>query len=77
MTADEKYLPFDASDYITGADDAVILLETALEDSVTDPSALPVALGIIARSGNMSEPARRVGMSRDAVARTGPGPGTA
>ena len=32
-----------------------------------DPSAVPHALGIIARSQNMSELARRVGMSRDGL----------
>lgn len=69
MMASEKYQPFDAADYVTDADDAAVLLETALEDSATDPSALPVALGIIARSGNMSELARRVGMSRDGLYR--------
>lgn len=69
MTTAEEYKPFDAADYVTSADDAAVMLETALEDSVTDPSALPVALGIIARSGNMSELARRVGMSRDGLYR--------
>ena len=69
MTTEEKYRPFDAGDYVTSADDAALLLETALEDSVADPTALPVALGIIARSGNMSELARRVGMSRDGLYR--------
>ena len=44
-----------------------VLLEVALEDSAEDPSAVPHALGIIARSQNMSELARRVGMSRDGL----------
>lgn len=69
MTIEEKYQPFDAADYVTSADDAALLLEAALEDSAEDPSALPVALGVIARSGNMSELARRVGMSRDGLYR--------
>lgn len=69
MATEEKYLAFDAADYVTSVDDAAVMLETALEESATDPSALPVALGIIARSGNMSELARRVGMSRDGLYR--------
>ena len=47
--------------------DVAMFLEVALEDSAEDPSAVPHALGIIARSQNMSELARRVGMSRDGL----------
>ncbi|MGL5824700.1 MAG: hypothetical protein ACRCYU_07680 [Nocardioides sp.] len=39
----------------------------ALEASTEDPTAVPRALGVIARSQNMSELARRVGMSRDGL----------
>ena len=67
MTDDVKYPIFDAADHIATAEDAAMLLETALEDAADDPGALPAALGIIARSGNMSELARRVGMSRDGL----------
>jgi probable addiction module antidote protein len=42
-------------------------LEIALEASAEDPTAVPRALGAIARSQNMSELARRVGMSRDGL----------
>lgn len=69
MTTSEKYPVFDAADYVASVDDAAVLLQAAVEDSASDPSALPVALGIIARSGNMSELARRVGMSRDGLYR--------
>ncbi|WP_068401622.1 addiction module antidote protein [Kribbia dieselivorans] len=65
MTMSEKYKRFDAADYLENLDDVATFLEVALEDSTEDPSALPHALGIIARSQNMSELARRVGMSRD------------
>lgn len=54
MTTEEKYQAFDAADYVTSAEDAALLLQAAMEDSATDPSALPMALGVIARSGNMS-----------------------
>lgn len=69
MTDGSEYPIFDAADYITSTDDTATLLKTALEDSAEDPGALPSALGILARSGNMSELARRVGMSRDGLYR--------
>jgi probable addiction module antidote protein len=67
MTTSEKYTRFDAADYLENLDDVAVFLEVALEDSAKDPSAVPQALGIIARSQNMSELARRVGMSRDGL----------
>ena len=63
----EEYLPFDAADYLDGIEDVASYLEIALEESADDPRAVPRALGVIARSGNMSELARRVGMSRDGL----------
>ncbi|MFT4233901.1 MAG: putative addiction module antidote protein [Microbacterium sp.] len=63
----DKYLPFDAADYLKNLDDVALYLEVALEDSGDDPTAVPRALGVIARSQNMSELARRVGMSRDGL----------
>jgi probable addiction module antidote protein len=67
MTKSEKYKPFDAADYLVDLDDVAGYLELALEDSAEDPTAVPRALGVIARSRNMSELARRVGMSRDGL----------
>lgn len=67
MTMSEKYAPFDAADYLVDLDDVAVYLEIALEESGDDPTALPRALGVIARSRNMSELARRVGMSRDGL----------
>ena len=67
MSAREKYQRFDAADYLETLDDVAAFLEAALEDSIEDPGAVPHALGIIARSQNMSELARRVGMSRDGL----------
>lgn len=67
MTMSEKYKRSDAADYLKTLDDVAVFLEVALEDSAEDPSAVPHALGIIARSQNMSELARRVGMSRDGL----------
>lgn len=66
MTTDE-YMRFDAADYLDNLDDVTGYLQIALEESTEDPAAVPRALGAIARSGNMSELARRVGMSRDGL----------
>ncbi|HBX82354.1 MAG TPA: putative addiction module antidote protein [Propionibacteriaceae bacterium] len=68
MTTDaDNYTVFDASRYIESIDDASAYLQIALEESEADPTAVPRALGVIARSRNMSELARRVGMSRDGL----------
>jgi probable addiction module antidote protein len=67
MTMNEKYERFDAADHLKDLDDVALFLEVALEDSIEDPGAVPHALGIIARSQNMSELTRRVGMSRDGL----------
>ena len=67
MHLKNKYQRFDAADYLVDLDDLAGYLEVALEDSVDDPTAVPRALGVIARSQNMSELARRVGMSRDGL----------
>lgn len=62
-----RYKEFDPADYLDGMDDVVGYLEVALAESAEDPTALPRALGVIARSQNMSELAPRVGMSRDGL----------
>lgn len=68
MTAKaDKYTRFDAADYLDGIDDAAAYLQIALEESADDPTAVPRTLGAIARSRNMSELARRAGMSRDGL----------
>lgn len=67
MTTNENDRPFDAADYLKDLGDVALFLEVAREDSVDDPTAIPQELGIIARSQNMSQLARRVGMSRDGL----------
>lgn len=67
MTMSEKYRRFEAADYLKSLDDVATYLEIALQESDEDPTAVPRALGVIARSQNMSELARRVGMSRDGL----------
>jgi probable addiction module antidote protein len=63
----DKYQRFDVADYLVDLDDIAGYLELAIEESSKDPSAVPRALGVIARTQNMSELARRVGMSRDGL----------
>ena len=48
-------------------EDVASYLQIALDESAEDPTAVPRALGVIARSVNMGELARRVGMSRDGL----------
>ena len=67
MARDSKYARFDAADCLENLDDVAAYLEIALQESAEDPTAVPRALGVIARSQNMSELARRVGMSRDGL----------
>ena len=66
MTTDQ-FRRFDPADYLDDIDDVTAYLQIALEESADDPTAVPRALGVIARSGNMSELARLVGMSRDGL----------
>ena len=62
-----QFKTFDVADYLHDLDDVSGYLQLALDESADDPTAVPRALGAIARSQNMSELARRVGMSRDGL----------
>lgn len=61
----EAFGPYDSADYLGDLDDVAAYLEAALEEG--DPRLAAQALGTIARSGNLSELARRVGMSREGL----------
>ncbi|GAB3610158.1 hypothetical protein GCM10027414_22840 [Humibacter ginsengiterrae] len=65
--ATEKFGPYDSADYLTDLEDAAAYLEAALDGGADDPTLVVRALGVIARSGNISELARRVGMSREGL----------
>lgn len=60
--ATEEFSPYDGADYLGDLGDAAAYLEDG-----DDPSLVAQALGTIARSGNLSELARRVGMSREGL----------
>ena len=58
---------FDAADYLRTPTDAAVYLEAVLEEAGDDPALVARALGTIARSGNLSELARKTGMSREGL----------
>ncbi|PYI66552.1 putative addiction module antidote protein [Arthrobacter livingstonensis] len=62
----EKFSPYDSSDYLSDFGDAAEYLAATLEHG-DDPALVAQALGTIARAGNLSELARRVGMSREGL----------
>lgn len=62
----EQFSSYDAADYLENLDDAAAYLEATLHDN-DDPALTARALGTIARSGNLSQLARRVGMSREGL----------
>jgi probable addiction module antidote protein len=59
--------PHDAANYVENAEDAVLLLEAALEDG--DPRVVAEAIGAIARSKGMAEVAEATGLSRESLYR--------
>lgn len=60
----ETFSPYDSADYLVDIEDVAAYLEAALEEGGDEPAAIAQALGTIARSGNVSQLASRVGMSR-------------
>ncbi len=65
--ASEKFSRYDGADYLVDIEAAAAYLEAALDEAGDDPAFIAQALGTIARSGNISELARRVGMSREGL----------
>jgi probable addiction module antidote protein len=63
----ETFTRYDTADYLTTLDDTAAYLEAAIEQSGDDPTLITQALSTIARSGNVSELARRAGMSREGI----------
>ena len=62
----ETFSPYDSADYLADISDAAAYLEAVVEQG-DDPALITHALGTIARSGNLSELARRTGMSREGL----------
>lgn len=63
----ESFSSYDPADYLGSLEDAVAFLEAVVEEADDDPAVIAHALGAIARSRNMSELARRAGMSREGL----------
>jgi probable addiction module antidote protein len=66
-TSSKAFSPYDSADYLVSVEDAAAYLEAALGEGGDDPAFVAQALGTIARSGNVSELARRAGMSREGL----------
>ncbi len=65
--SDAEHGAFDAADYLRTPADAAAYLEAVVEEAGDDPAVLARALGAIARSGNISELARKTGISREGL----------
>lgn len=63
----ETFSPYDSADYLVDVETAAAHLEAALGEAGDDSAVIAQALGTIARSGNVSELARRIGMSREGL----------
>ncbi|MEO6606455.1 MAG: addiction module antidote protein [Aeromicrobium sp.] len=63
----ETFSSYDTADYLNSTADVAAYLEAVLEESGDDPSVIARAFGTVARSGNLSELAREVGMSREGL----------
>jgi probable addiction module antidote protein len=57
----------DAADYPSTFDDFAAYHEAVIDEGDDDPALIARALGAIARSGTVSELARRAGMSREGL----------
>ena len=63
----EGFTGYDSADYLSGIEDVAAYLKAAIDEAGDDPAVIAQALGTIARSGNVSKLARRVGMSREGL----------
>ena len=63
----ETFMRWDAADHLKTNDDIRAYLEACAEEDPGDGSLIRVALGDIARARNMSQLARKVGMSREGL----------
>ncbi|MFZ4584970.1 MAG: addiction module antidote protein [Acidimicrobiia bacterium] len=66
-TTETEFTPYDTADYLTDVEDVAAFMEAAIEEAGDDPAFIAQALGTIARSGKVSELARRIGMTREGL----------
>ena len=65
--ATETFSSYDTADYLNSAADIAAYLEAVLDQSGDDPAVIARAFGTVARSRNLSELAREVGLSREGL----------
>jgi probable addiction module antidote protein len=63
----EEFAAYDSADYLGDLNDVAAYLEAVIDEADGDASIIGQALGNIARSGNVSELARQIGMSREGL----------
>ncbi len=63
----ETFTHWDAANYLSTKEDVRFYLEAAAEEDPDDGSLIRAALNDVARSRNMSELAREVGMTREGL----------
>lgn len=62
-----KTTPWDSADYLKTDADRTAYLEACLEEAPDDPAFITQALGVVARSRNMSQLARDTGLTREGL----------
>lgn len=62
-----KTTPWDSAEYLKTDDDMALYLEAMIEESDSDPAAIAVALGNIARAKGMASIARKTGLGRESL----------
>ncbi len=62
-----KTTPWDSADYLKTEADRIAYLEACLEEAPDDPAFITQALGVVARSRNMSQLARDTGLTREGL----------
>jgi probable addiction module antidote protein len=65
--AKTEFKPYDSADYLNSLEDIGYYLEAVLEEAGDDPAFITHALGVIARTQNFSDLARKVGVSREGL----------
>ncbi|TAN07980.1 MAG: putative addiction module antidote protein [Rhodanobacteraceae bacterium] len=63
----EKFIPYDTADYLKTEEDIAMYMEAVMEEAGGDPDFVVHALGIVARARNMSELARKTGLTREGL----------
>ena len=63
----ETFTRWNAADHFTSKEDVLLYLEACTEEDPGDGSLIRAALNDIARSQNMSQLAREIGMSREGL----------